>query len=92
MGGVGQLAPHIPTVEQRGKLMDRYKVVKGSQSAHCCFEATVVDTSRPVMIGGEHYEGQYEPICECFEERDAAVIVGALNAIEDEAQTALEQS
>jgi hypothetical protein len=72
--------------------MDRYKVVKGSQSAHCCFEATVVDTTRPVMIGDEHYERQYEPICECFEERDAAVIAGALNAIEDEAQAALEQS
>jgi hypothetical protein len=42
------------------------------------------------MIGDEHYEGQYEPICECFEERDAAVIAGALNAIEDEAQAALD--
>jgi len=58
----------------------RYKVVSGSQSAHCCFDATVVDTTRPVMIHGEHYEGQFEPICECFDTDDAAAIADAMNA------------
>lgn len=72
--------------------MDRYKVIRGSQSAHCCFDFTVVDTTRPVMIHGEHYDNRFEPLCECFEERDAIVIAGALNAIEDEAQTALDHS
>ena len=66
----------------------RYQIYKGSQSAHCCFEATVVDTSKPCMIGGEHYRdsdtrgGQYhyEPVCECFEMSDAEMICAALNA------------
>jgi hypothetical protein len=58
---------------------ERYKIVAGSQSAHCCFASTVVDTTRPVMIGGKHYKGQYEPLCECFDEADAAKIVEALN-------------
>lgn len=59
----------------------RFKVVKGSQSCHCCFEATVVDTTKPVMIGGEHYEGQFEPVCECFEVEDAETVCHALNAV-----------
>lgn len=61
--------------------MERYKLVKGSQSAHCCFDFTVVDTTRPVMIHGEHYDGQFEPLCECFEKEDAERIVAALNAV-----------
>jgi hypothetical protein len=58
---------------------ERYKVVDGSQSSHCCFEATVVDTTRPIMIRGEHYENQFESVCECFEIADAENIVRALN-------------
>lgn len=58
----------------------RYKVVDGSQSAHCCFVATVVDTSRPVIINGQHYKGEFEPVCECFDEADAGMICAALNA------------
>lgn len=58
----------------------RYIVVRGSQSMHCCFGATVVDTTRPVMIGGEQYEGQFEPLCECFDKADAERIAVALNA------------
>ena len=60
----------------------RFIVVEGSQSAHCCFDATVVDTSRPVMVGGEHYLGQYEVVCECFEGIDADMIADALNQME----------
>lgn len=59
--------------------MSRYKVVKGSQSAHCCFDATVVDTTKPIMISGEHYKDQYEAVCECFEETDAQTVCDALN-------------
>lgn len=58
----------------------RFKVVKGSQSAHCCFDYTVVDTTKPVMIGGKHFEKQYEEVCECFERADAELICSALNA------------
>jgi hypothetical protein len=63
-------------------LADRYKVVGGSQSWHCCFDFTVVDTTRPVMINGEHYANQFEPVCECFYEADADLICRALNALQ----------
>jgi hypothetical protein len=57
----------------------RYAVVGGSQSSHCCFAATVVDTAKPVMIHGEHYNGQFEAVCECFDDADADMIAAALN-------------
>lgn len=60
----------------------RYIVVNGSQSYHCCFEATVVDTARPVMIGDEQYMDEYESVCECFSVEDAGVICKALNNME----------
>jgi len=58
----------------------RFQMVKGSQSCHCCFEFTIVDMTRPVIINGEHYENQFEPVCECFEEDAARQVVDALNA------------
>ncbi|RQU14209.1 hypothetical protein DF152_17245 [Burkholderia cenocepacia] len=57
----------------------RYKVIDRSQSGHCCFAATVVDTTKPTMIGGKHYNGEYEQICECFDYGDAERIAAALN-------------
>lgn len=59
---------------------DRYQVIFGSQSKHCCFEATVVDTAKPVIIGGQQYRGQFEPVCECFSISDAYKIAAALSA------------
>jgi hypothetical protein len=61
-------------------VIERYIVVEGSQSCHCCFDFTVVDTTRPVIIGGEQYENQFESVCECFEQVDAIEICKALNA------------
>lgn len=63
----------------------RYMIYEGSQSKHCCFEATVVDTTKPDIIGGEHYKdssGQYhyEIVCECFTMEDAETICAALNS------------
>ncbi len=66
----------------------RYAIYRGSQSRHCCFEATVVDTSRPQIIGGKHYrdepDGQfhYEAVCEGFDEEQAEMVCRALNAME----------
>lgn len=60
--------------------MSRYQVVNGSQSCHCCFEATVVDTAKPTNIGGEHFNGRYQAVCECFDEADAKLVCDALNA------------
>ena len=62
----------------------RYIIYIGSKSAHCCFEATVMDATKPEMIGGEHYKdrsGQfhYETICECFSLEDAELVCIALN-------------
>lgn len=57
-----------------------YKVVEGSESAHCCFAYTVVDTSKPVIINGKQYDDQFEAVCETFEKEDAEKICNALNA------------
>lgn len=53
----------------------RYQVVKGSQSAHCCFEWTVVDTEQPLSFP----PGEFAQVCECFEEDGARLIANALN-------------
>lgn len=57
----------------------RYKVVTGSQSCHCCFEYTVVDTQSPYMIGDKQYKNQFDQVCECFEKEHADMICNALN-------------
>lgn len=59
--------------------MNRYVVVAGSQSAHCCFGASVVDTTRPYMIAGKQWGNLFEEVCECFYEADAEAIAHALN-------------
>lgn len=61
----------------------RYEIREGSQSYHCCFEWTVVDTDKPVMIGGKQYVGstglQFEAICECWDKAEAEFICAAIN-------------
>jgi hypothetical protein len=59
-----------------------YEARVGSQSAHCCFEATVVDTRKPHLIGQTQYKDHCEAVCECFEIEDAQRIAAALNAAE----------
>ena len=69
-------------------MADRYVVSPKSESAHCCFEATVVDTARPQYqdnaktVPFKDPEGKlyYESICECFSVEDAESIAAALNA------------
>ena len=51
----------------------RYQVKAGSISAHCCFEATVVDTQTFDALGHP------ETICECFEVENAEKVADALN-------------
>lgn len=53
----------------------RYQVVRESQSGHCCFVATVVDTTKP----SKWMNGEYESVCECFNVKDAEKIAQALN-------------
>lgn len=52
----------------------RYKVVKGSVSCHCCFEATVVDTQTLDSCG------EASTVAECFELKHAQHICDALNS------------
>ena len=65
-------------------MIERYKVIDGSNSGHCCFVSTVVDTLRPLIIHGKPYHNddggpQFETVCECFEAEDAKKIAAALN-------------
>lgn len=57
-------------------MSERYKVVEGSESGHCCFGATVVDTqtSNPSLFCDEL-------VCECFDMESAQKIADALNAV-----------
>lgn len=57
----------------------RYQVIEGSQSAHCCFDFTVVDVTKPLIIAGEQYRNEFESVCECFDEAAAKMICDALN-------------
>ena len=52
----------------------KYKVVEGSESSHCCFKATVINTSKK-----NKYSGNQKAICECFDKEDAKLITEALN-------------
>lgn len=60
--------------------MDRYAVVEGSLSGHCCFDYSVVDLTKPVITPSGVDTGRHQQICECFEHDDAELICTALNA------------
>lgn len=63
----------------------RYIIAESSISSHCCFEATVMDSTKPDMIGDKHYEDEkgkhYEIVCECFTLECAKLICNALNIL-----------
>ncbi|QGH72604.1 MAG: hypothetical protein [Myoviridae sp. ctThM1] len=54
----------------------RYQVKKGSESGHCCFEASVIDTHDSFNIGENVH---YTCICECEDYTTAEWIAAALN-------------
>ena len=56
----------------------RYRVLDESQSGHCCFDFTVVDTHTP-HPGISHL---FDAVCECFEKEQAEQVAAALNAAE----------
>lgn len=58
------------------RTVERYKVMEGSQSAHCCFEWTVLDTEQKE----EYTESGFLAVCECFERADAEKIAISLNS------------
>ena len=53
----------------------RYKIVEGSESGHCCFYYTVVDTS---ATAHEHTK-KFKSVAECFDDEDAKAVCKALN-------------
>ena len=48
-------------------MTDKYYIKEGSDSGHCCFEYTVIDSSKCVQV------------CECFDIKQAQLICNALN-------------
>lgn len=59
----------------------RYLVIGESQSSHCCFEATVVDTHEK-----NPHSGHYRTVCETFDLADAEEVADALNATNKESK------
>ena len=59
----------------------KYKIVEGSQSLHCCFDYTIVDTTKPLLIGGEPYKDECKSVCETFDKESAELICNALNKV-----------
>jgi hypothetical protein len=55
---------------------ERYIIVAGSVSKHCCFDYTIIDTA-----AGKEGRGGYwkRSMCETFDEEEAKVICDALN-------------
>lgn len=59
--------------------IDRYKIVEGSESGHCCFDFTVVDTEQPYMPDDSYYDGRFKQVCEAFYMEEALLICKSLN-------------
>ena len=59
---------------------ERYKIIEGSQTGHCCFEYTVVDTLSIKSRGETEADIRYAEVCECFDRPSAVLICNALNA------------
>lgn len=53
---------------------NRYRVTLKSESSHCCFKASVIDTQRP----HEFFVHKQHTVCECFDVEDARLICEAL--------------
>lgn len=57
----------------------RFRVIERSQTGHCCFNASVLDTTKPILGGDKVTLLGYEAVCECFSGDDAQLICVALN-------------
>lgn len=63
-------------------MSDRYKVVPGSTSQHCCFDFSVI-VSKPREVREYWGDDGVDTMCECFDEAAAKKIAAALNALGD---------
>lgn len=59
--------------------MSRYVVEEGSNSGHCCFKFSVMDSTRKVITLENGGKQSPEAVCECYEAAEANMIADALN-------------
>lgn len=70
--------------------IERFRIINGSDSGHCCFKYSIVDTSKSQWEGYheevrlnsrdiKEYGFVYVSVCECFELKDAELVCKALN-------------
>lgn len=69
---------------------NRFKIMKGSATGHCCFEYSIVDSNEVISINEEleheddyKFKETYNPICECLSRYHAIKIANALNYLYD---------
>ena len=55
--------------------LDRFIILNDSNSGHCCFEYSILDTEKI----DEAWPEKYESICETFDIHSAKTICNALN-------------
>lgn len=60
--------------------MSRYFIQTRGHSEHSAAAFEVADRSKPFMVAGKHYKGQYDTVCACWNIEDAEMICKALNA------------
>jgi len=69
--------------EEMGKPKEERFIVKdGSNSGHCCFEYSVIDTYRKPFKYDDGGISEPYAVCECFYKQEAEEICRALNSIE----------
>lgn len=64
-----------PLLEVHNASQMRYRVSTGSESGHCCYEASVIDTEAEITDTCTHV------VCECFDITKAKKIAKLLNSI-----------
>ncbi len=57
---------------------NRYKIIEGSETNHCCFEYMIVDTHEP-----DDDNGHSKIICELLDEDTATFVCETLNCTEN---------
>lgn len=63
---------------------DRYFVILGSVTGHCCFEASVLDRTQPLEIPQRPENERFFVVAECHNPEDAYKICAAMNRAEEE--------
>lgn len=65
----------ISSEKDNAEVCDRFIILEDSDSGHCCFEHSILDTTKMNDVWPE----KYESICETFDIESAESICEALN-------------